>query len=429
MRAHEKPRVAIIGGGIAGLAAARALRGRARVLLFERAPRLGGHAHTISVPSPGGELALDCGFLVFNRARYPLFSRMLDELGVQTRTSDMAFGVWSDDGRVAYSTSTARSMFARPGSLWSKRHHRLVAAILGFLWKARADLGAGRAAGLTIGDYLQDAPPELGDLFVKPLATALWSIDTAAVNAFPAEVLLRFLHVHGMLRPLVAPRWRTIAGGSRRYVDAVAASLDAEVCCNTGVARVYRDRDAAVIALENGQSLAVDRVVVAVHADQALALLDQPGPAERAALSAIRYSDNRVVVHTDSSRLPRQRAARASWSYRLCRDGAVEVSYWLNRLQKLGGATDYLVTLDPKTPIAGSAVLHETRMSHPLFDLAALEARRTLARCQGQRSTYYAGAYFGFGFHEDGFRSGLAAAAQLCADWASDRSLGAEAAA
>ena len=429
MRGHSKPRVAVIGGGIAGLAAGRALRGRAEVLLFERDARLGGHARTVSVAAPQGELALDCGFLVFNRRRYPLFSRMLDELGIETRDSDMAFGVWSDDGDIAYSTSNVRSMFARPGSLWSRRHRHLVGSILRFLWTGRADLALGRASGLTIGDYLAGAEPDLRDLFIRPLAAALWSIDDAEVDRFPAEVLLRFLQVHGMLRPVMPPRWRTIAGGSRRYVDAMAAGLDAEIHAGTGARRIYRDGGVAVVVLDNGQSLAVDRVILAVHADQALGLLADPAAAERAALSAIRYSDNRIVVHTDSSRLPGQPAARSSWSYRLCSSGAVEVSYWLNRLQGIRGSTDYLVTLDPKTPIPPAAILYETRMSHPLFDLAALDARRALARCQGQRGTYFAGAYFGFGFHEDGFRSGLSAATQLCADWACDRSVAAEAAA
>lgn len=419
MSARDIPRVAVIGGGVAGLAAARTLAGRARTTLFERDPRPGGHAHTVTVPTPRGDLALDCGFLVFNRARYPLFSALLDELGIPTRASDMAFGVWSDDGSIAYSTSTVRSLYARAGSLTSLAHHRLVAAIGRFLLRARRDLAAGRCRGLTIGAYVDriGAGEALRDRFIRPIAGALWSVDDRDIDSFPAEVLVRFLGNHGMLRPAFPPRWRTIAGGSRRYVDALVSSLDAEILSGTEVARVHRDRGGVGVELRGGETRAFDRVVLAVHTDQALALLD-PSDGERAALSAIRYSHHRIAVHTDSSRLPPQPAARASWSYRLCASGEVEMSYWLNRLQRIRSATDYLVTVDPKTPIAAGALLHETSMSHPLFDLPALAARRRLARMQGRASTYWAGAYFGFGFHEDGFRSGVAAASRLLADWA-----------
>jgi predicted NAD/FAD-binding protein len=419
---RQIPRVAVIGGGIAGLAAARTLGDRARVTLIEKAPQLGGHAHTVTVPTPRGDLALDCGFLVFNRARYPMFSGLLDELGISSRASDMAFGVWSDDGSIAFSTSSLGSLYARRRSLLSVRHHRLVAAIGGFLVRGRRDLAAGRADGLSIGDYLErtGASRSLRDHFVRPIAGALWSIDDADIDGFPAEVLLEFLRAHGMLRPAFPPRWRTVAGGSRSYVRALAATLDAEILTGTEVGRIHRDHGGVGVELRGGHSIAVDRVVIAAHTDQALALLAADAP-ERDALAAIRYSHHRVAVHTDSSRLPPQPRARASWSYRLCRSGEVEVSYWLNRLQKIRSTTNYLVTLDPKTPIPAAALVYETRMSHPLFDLPALAARRRLARLQGVDGTYYAGAYFGFGFHEDGLRSGVAAASRLLADWSRDR--------
>lgn len=418
MGARQLPRVAVVGGGVAGLAAARALCGRATTTLLERSPRLGGHAYTVTVPTPRGDLALDCGFLVFNRARYPLFAGVLDELGVESKASDMAFGVWSDDGAIAYSTSTIGSLYARRRSILSPGHHRMVAAIGRFLIGARFDLAAGRCRGLTIGDYLarNNAGSMLRDYFVRPLAGALWSIDDDQIDGFPAEVLLGFLSVHGMLRPAFPPKWRTVAGGSARYVDALAATLDAEILCDSEVARVHRDRGGVGIELRSGRTIAADRVVIASHADQALAMLDA-SERERTALSAIRYTDNRIVLHTDSSRLPRRSSARSSWNYRICQSGEVEVSYWLNRLQAISGDKNYLVTLDPKTPIPSESILHETSMSHPLFDLAALEGRAHLSRLQGGAGTYFAGAYFGFGFHEDGYRSGTAAAARLLADW------------
>lgn len=416
---RRRPRVAVVGGGIAGLAAARTLARRAEVTLIDAAPEPGGHVHTVTVPTERGPLALDCGFVVFNRRRYPHFCRMLADLGVASKPTDMAFGVWSDDGSIAYSTSTLRSMYARGASVFSPRHHRLAFGIVRFLGRARRELARGSTRGRALGDFLDriGATPDLRDHFVRPLAGALWSIGDRAIDEIPAELLLRFLDNHGMLRPVLPPRWRTVAAGASTYVRALRQQLPIEWRLGCAARAVHRAGRGVVVELETGASVEADRVILATHSDQSLALLVDAAPAEREALAPMRYANNVLVVHTDSRRLPRQRAARASWSYRLCEGGAVEVSYWLNRLQRIRSRTEYLVTVNPVTPIDPALVIDRVNMSHPCFDLDGLAARPALARLQGRAGTYFAGAYLGYGFHEDGYRSGLAAASRLLADW------------
>jgi predicted NAD/FAD-binding protein len=413
-------RVVIVGGGIAGLAAARALHRSAEVILLEAAGAIGGHAHTVEIETPAGPRGLDCGFIVFNRARYPRFSRLLRHLGVATRASDMSFGVWSEDGSLAYATSGLASFYARAGSLLEPRHHRLLAAILGFLARARRDAATGAAANRTLAEYLaaSDASSDLEARFVTPLAAALWSAGGRDIERIPAELFLGFLHAHGMLRPIAPPRWHTVAGGSVSYLRALRRELTIDLRLGAFARRLHRDGAGVAVELEGGEVIAADRAILATHTDQALALLAEPSPEERAALGAIRYRRNHIVLHSDSSRLAPAARARASWSCRLGDDGGLEVSYWLNRLQRIPGPTPYLVTVNPRGPIDDGAILHRREMSHPIFDRAALDARRRIARLQGSRHTYFAGAYLGYGFHEDGYRAGHAAACRLRADWA-----------
>jgi predicted NAD/FAD-binding protein len=429
-------RVAIVGSGIAGLAAAHALAGAHDVDLFEAGAHPGGHVYTVaagglsiasrdSLPASssaaGGAVAIDMGFIVHSRDRYPQFSALLDDLGIATRPTSMAFSVVHDG--LEWSSASLSAVFADRRRLVDARHWRLIAEVLAFLRQARRDLGGELVARATLDEYLaaRRVSADVRDRFVVPLAAALWSLAPDRCGELPALTYLAFLDHHGMLRPLRPLQWRTIEGGSRRYVDALLARLAATgrfaLHLAAPVIRVARDARGATLVLDRREHRC-DRVIVATHADTALALLADPNPSERRVLGAFRYSRNRAVLHTDRSFLPSRPGAHASWNYVADRDGSrVAVTYSMTRLQGLPDAP-YLVTLNPRRTPAG--VLHDTTFDHPQFDRGALVAQAGLPRLSGTARTYFAGAYFGFGFHEDAMRSGLAAAARVLADAAGD---------
>jgi predicted NAD/FAD-binding protein len=411
-------RVAVVGSGIAGLAAARALAGRAgvEVEVFEAAARAGGHVRTVDVDGASGRLAIDTGFIVYNRANYPRLSRLLDELGVATRPTTMAFSVSLPARDLEWGSASLGAVFADRRRLVDRRHWRFVVAVIDFLRTARRDLGGDLVRRASLDDYVdaRRTPGDVRDGFVVPLAAALWSLAPATCGGFPARAFFGFLDRHGMLRPTRPLEWRTIAGGSRSYVDALVRSLGAPVHVGCPVTRIERAADRVVVHA-GGRATRLDRAIVATHADTALGLLDTPTPDEARALGAFRYSRNRAVLHRDTAFLPRRPAARASWNYVADRDdGRVAVTYWMNRLQGLPDRDPYLVTLNPRRTPAD--VVDETWFDHPQFDAGALDAQVRLPALQGTRRTYYAGAHFGFGFHEDGARSGHAAAARVLYD-------------
>jgi predicted NAD/FAD-binding protein len=408
-------RVAIVGSGIAGLACARALAGRADVTVLEAAARLGGHVYTHD--------GVDLGFIVFSRPSYPGFAAMLDELGVASRPTAMSFSVSvpDGDGTLAWSSASPRGWFAQPRNLVRASHWRFLGAVVRLLAQGRADLGSELVRRATLDEYLaaRRVPAEVRERFVVPLAAALWSLAPARCGDFPAETWLRFLDQHGMLRATRPHPWRTVVGGSATYVEALVRALGERVRIETAspVTAVHRQRGSGgggVTLVVHGRERGFDRVVLATHADTALALLAAPTAEERAVLGAFAYSHNPTVLHGDASFLPGGRAAWASWNYVADPDdGRVAVTYWMNRLQGLAEEPLRLVTLNPRREPAG--VVARTDFMHPQFDFAALAAQRALPRVQGAGGVYHAGAYAGFGFHEDGFRAGVRAAARLLA--------------
>ncbi len=402
-------KIAIVGSGIAGLAAAYSLPGH-QVTLFEAAPRAGGHTYTVEQDG----VSIDMGFIVHNRERYPHFTAMLRDLAIPTRPTAMAFSV--SDGELEWGSRSFAAMFADRRSLARPRHWRFLVEVFAFLSRARRDLRGRLVAEASLDEYLaaRKVSRELRDHFVVPLAAALWSLAPDRCGAFPAVTYLSFLDQHGMLSALRPLAWRTVVGGSQRYVEALLAAFakrgTVEVRTNTPVERIVRDASGVLVGA-NGREARYDRIVIAAHADTALRLLADPSDEERTLLGAFRYSQNRTVLHTDRAFLPSRPAAHAAWNYVADPDTArVAVTYSMTHLQGLPDVP-YLVTLNPRSEPRG--IRHEVEFTHPQFDRAALAAQGALAKLSGTRNTYFAGAHFGFGFHEDGARSGIQAAHKI----------------
>ena len=395
-------RIGIVGSGVSGLGAAYVLARAHDVHVFERDTRAGGHANTVLHDG----LALDTGFLVHNTRNYPLFCRLLAELGVSTHESEMSFSVSCSGCGLEYS---GKRPFAQPANAARP-------AFLSLLWEVGRWLRTARPEdeSQSLAQYLDAEGYSQGFRrhFLVPLTSALWSTAPGRALEFPAAYAIRFFDNHGMLG-FGRFRWRTVTGGSRRYVDAVAARLRDRLHLGADVRSIRRRPDA--VELRVGDRVErFDHVVLATHADEALALLEDPTPDERRILGGFEYTTNEAVLHTDSRLLPRTTRARASWNYRLGDDGRPAITYHLNRLQALDADRDYCVTLNQQ--VAEEHVLARFVYAHPLYTVATLRAQGELPRLEGGR-THYAGAYFGNGFHEDGLASGVAAARALGVGW------------
>jgi uncharacterized protein len=395
-------RIAVVGSGISGLGAAHVLARAHDVHVFERDARPGGHANTVVHDG----FALDTGFLVHNERNYPLLGRLLGELGVSTHESDMSFSVSCAGCGLEYS---GRRPFAQPANAARPGFLSLLWEIGRWLRTARPeDETQSLAAYLDAHGYSQ----RFRRHFLVPLTSALWSTAPGRALEFPAASAIRFFDNHGMLG-FGRFRWRTVTGGSRRYVDAIASSLGDRLRLGCDVRSIRRSPDAVELRI-GGDVERFDHVVVATHADQALALLEDPTGDERRVLGGFEYSTNEATLHTDASFLPRTRRARGAWNYRLGDDGRATITYHLNRLQALDAGRDYCVTLNEDVPDVH--ILERFTYEHPLYTVATLRAQSELARIGGDR-THYAGAYFGNGFHEDGLASGVAAARALGVEW------------
>ncbi|MFC5420770.1 NAD(P)/FAD-dependent oxidoreductase [Bosea eneae] len=418
-RAHgHAKKIAVIGAGISGLSAAWLLGQAHDVVLIEAEPRLGGHANTLLVPDgDGGETAVDTGFIVYNEKTYPNFVALLAELGVATQPTEMSFAASLDSGRLEYSGTSLSGLFAQRRNLASPRFWAMLQGLVRFYRDATRDAQVGHAADMTLGDYL--AAGGYGDAFrddhLLPMAAAIWSAPCSEILGYPAEAFLRFHHNHGLLQLTDRPVWRTISGGSARYVARLRQQFGGSVRLGAPVRQVRRLPN-EVLVLGEGWSERFDEVVFATHADRTLAMLADPDPLETSALGAFRYSRNRAVLHGDEALMPRRRRAWASWNHigeRGRPDAACAVTYWMNRLQGLSGTRPFFVTLNPPATLRQEAILHEEVYEHPIFDRAALAAQERLWALQGARRSWFCGAYFGSGFHEDGLQAGLAVAEAL----------------
>lgn len=423
----QAKRIAVVGSGISGLAAAWLLSRRHAVTLYEANDYLGGHAHTVDVTIGGVTAPVDTGFLVFNDRTYPNLISLFDHLGVRWTGSDMSFSVRIPEDRLEWAGTDFAGLFAQPRSIGRPAFWGMLRDILRFNREAHAFIQREPDA-TTLAQFLDAGRygRAFRDWYLLPMSGAIWSCPPRRMLDYPAHTLLRFCANHGLLQIADRPQWRTVVGGSRDYVRRLASRIP-DVRLNCAVERVTRDRHGVAVRDRRGVVTLYDDVVLACHSDQALALLSDADEHERDVLASLRYQMNRAVLHTDAGFLPRARRAWAAWNYH-CEGAAgqeqrVAVSYLINKLQPLPFKTPVIVTLNPESEPDPQRVLGRYDYAHPAFDRAALAAQQALPGLQGRRRTWFCGAWAGYGFHEDGLKAGMAVAERLgvVAPWRAQR--------
>lgn len=403
-------KIAVIGAGVSGLTAAYLLRNEHQVSVFEKDEHAGGHTLTLDVEQDGRDYRVDTGFVVYNTVTYPNFLKLLGRLGVKSQPTEMSFSVRCDASGLEYCGTSINTLFAQRRNLVNASYLGLLLDILRFNRAAGREVRDGDGTG-TLGHFLSRHVPSerLRRHYLIPMVAAIWSLDPARVEDFPAAFFLRFMTRHRLLQVRNTLQWRVIRGGSRTYVDRLVDSLPEGVRLGAPVGSVRRKENGVEVQLTDGSGLNFDQVVMAVHSDQALRLLADPTDAERDILGAIDYQPNDAVVHTDVSLLPSNQRAWANWNYRVRDEGADRpvTTYNMSGLQGLDSPEPICVTLNDTDSIDPAKIIHRQSVSHPVFTTAAVEAQKQKQRISGVGRTHYCGAYWGFGFHEDGVTSGL----------------------
>jgi predicted NAD/FAD-binding protein len=413
--------VAVIGAGISGLGAAYFLSRRHRVQLFERDSRLGGHTNTVVVEGSSGPVALDTGFLVHNDRTYPNLTRLFGELGVPTRDSDMSFAVSCERTGLEYSSRGANGFFAQRRNLLRPSHLSLLGEIVRFNREAPALLDRPDAEAQTLGDFLEWR--RFGEGFTHrylfPMASAIWSASLEAIRSFPAVTLIRFFDNHGLLSLSAQPTWKVVDGGSHTYIPRLVAPLSRDVHRDASIDAVRRSEAGVTLTFRDRPSMQFDEVVFACHGDEVLPLLADASDRERDVFTRFTTTANVAWLHTDASVLPGERRARASWNYQLAADADASptVTYDLNRLQGLTTPEQYCVTLNPGGGIDEDRVIRRFVYRHPLYTQEAIRAQRAWSEVSGVNRTHFCGAYWRYGFHEDGLHSALRVARALGVEW------------
>jgi predicted NAD/FAD-binding protein len=418
-------RVAVIGTGIAGNAAGWTLSKRYPVTVYDREIRPGGHSHTVTIDYDGTPLAVDVGFIVYNELNYPDLTALFAHLGVATEESSMSFAVTADGGRFEWKgggnnwRETAAGLFAQARNLLSPSYLRMLRDILTFNTRSVEDHAAGRLAGLSLGEYFsrREFAPRLLTDYLAPMGAAIWSAPAHEMLDFPAENFVAFFSNHRLLQ-YDRPTWRTVRGGSRRYVEKLTSAFRDRIRLGCAVTSIERTAHGVIVHDSHGRSDTYDHVVIAAHSDQALAMLSDADDSERAVLGAIGYAPNAIYLHRDARLMPKRRRAWASWNFlRWQRQGTAEndvaVTYWMNELQGIDEDKPLFVSLNPPFEPDPALTFGKYVCEHPQYNAAAFAAQKRLDEIQGRRHTWFCGAWTGYGFHEDGLRSGLAVAEAL----------------
>ncbi|WP_438748372.1 NAD(P)/FAD-dependent oxidoreductase [Pararhizobium sp. O133] len=410
--------VAIIGSGISGSAAAWALNPVHDVTLYEKETRAGGHTATVDIDYDGTPISVDTGFIVYNEANYPNLTALFSELDVDTHKSDMSFSVSLDHGQLEWSGDNLATVFAQKRNLLRPSFLMMLREILRFNRICLEDRSAGRLEAMSIGDYLnwRGFSPGFTNNYLVPMAAAIWSTPSGKMLEFPAENFIQFFDNHRLIYFKPHP-WRTVTGGSRNYLQKLLRPLGDRLQLGCGIRSIRREEGRVIITDDQGETRQFDKVIIATHSDQALDMLSDATPAESALLSSVPYHANRVILHRDAGLMPKRPKVWASWNYlrstKPCGTQGVAVSYWMNRLQGIDPRCPLFVTLNPEREPASGSVFAEFSYDHPQFDARSMAAQRRLKSIQGDNNTFFAGAWTGYGFHEDGLVSGLAAAEAL----------------
>ncbi|RLW55770.1 MAG: hypothetical protein B6D76_02605 [gamma proteobacterium symbiont of Stewartia floridana] len=419
MKQNELKRIGIVGSGIAGLSAAWLLKNRYQVDLYEQNDYVGGHTHTIEVPEGNDRIPIDTGFIVYNEPNYPLLTKLLDHLQVETQNTDMSFAVSIDSGSLEYAGDNLKKLFAQRQNLINFQFLSMIKDILRFNKQCQNHIHQDDY-NISLGDFLDlhGYNHQFRYNYLLPMAAAIWSCPTNTMLSFPFNSFAQFFRNHGLVRIKNRPQWKTLVGGSWQYVKVMAGALGSRVKTNQSVASVRRTTDGVEITTESGHKETYDALIIASHADQAISLLENPNPLEAELLGRFRYQDNTVYLHTDSALMPRLRDVWSSWNY-IAEDDlktqqrAVSVSYWMNRLQRLNAEKDYFVSLNPLQSPQEDHLIEKMVYQHPVFDSGAMWAQQQLAEIQGKQKIWYCGSYFGYGFHEDALSSSVQVAASL----------------
>ncbi|MGB0743113.1 MAG: NAD(P)/FAD-dependent oxidoreductase [Opitutales bacterium] len=415
MKAHKKPKeIAVVGCGVAGLTAAWLLSRKHEVHLFEKNDYIGGHTRTLKIEKGTDKgLKVDTGFIVMNHRNYPLFTKVLDELGVELADSTMTFSFFDRKSGYGYSGNSIGTLFPKLGYYFMPKHLGLIRDLFRFARIGYRDLNSGYLKGKTLGEYFSQR--RFGDNFLEnyfyPMGAAIWSSPVEEMQNFSAQPYLHFLENHGLLRLTNRPQWKYVVGGSRTYVKAMLKCFTKKPHLNAAPKGIYRMSDGVVLRTHEGKEQKFDHLVIGAHADEALKILDDPDEEETANLSPWRYQANEVVLHTSETQLPPDPRQWSSWNFIRepgdGRDRPVLVSYYMNRLQDLQTEENYVVTLNAGSAIPEDKVINRTTLTHPLYSEEALDSQSRLHRMNGKRHTWFCGSYFGYGFHEDAVRSAV----------------------
>lgn len=410
---HKSLNIAVVGTGISGLSAAWLLSRNHTVTVFERAHWTGGHSNTVDVTLDGRTTPVDTGFIVYNEDNYPNLVELFRLFDVETQPGDMSFAVSLDNGRLEYSSDVPNGLFGQPSNLFRPSFWSMLGDIQRFYRDAPRDLAAGALLGLTLGQYLERGAYSRDFItdHLLPMGAAIWSARAEDMAKYPAESFVRFFESHNLMDLRGRPRWRTVSGGSRAYVEKLIMSFRDQIHREQPIIGIWRNARGVTLEDAKGVLHEFDHVVIATHANDALSILSDASPDERGLLGAIDYTQNKAFLHHDADLMPKRKSVWASWNYLAntkTDNAAPEVSYWLNRLQKLPAREDVFLTLNPVTPPRAESCVTTFDYEHPLFDTAALSAQPELWSLQGVRNTWFCGSYFGYGFHEDALQAGLA---------------------